>query len=76
MNEKKVIISATPNRKKYLLGLGVILFILGFVELSLVTWILLNMQSGEIGATPVYSIAGLILESAGIISILLSKLKK
>ena len=76
MNEKKVIISATPNRKKYLFGLGVILFILGFVELSLVTWILLNMQSGEIGATQVYSIVGLILESAGIISILLSKLEK
>ena len=76
MNEKKVSISATPNRKKYLLGLGVILFILGFVELSLVTWTLLNMQSGGIGETSVYSIVGLILESAGIISILLSKLEK
>jgi hypothetical protein len=78
MNKDHVVISASSSRKKILFGAGIVLFIFGFVELIYVTWILFSMQFEIVGRISMGMgvIVGLILESAGILSIVLSKFEK
>ena len=76
MRNNNIRIVASSSRKKILFGSGILLFTFGFLFLVYVTWTLFCMQSEKIGGAPGLLVIGLILESAGIVSILLSKFEK
>jgi len=68
------------NKKKVILGLGIITFIVGFIFISITSWFL-NMRTGEerpptfefISVMGLWSLLGLALVSIGVIVILLIK---
>ena len=71
------------NRKKIILGLGTVTFIIGFVFISLASWFL-NMSAGGDNAPTfeflsvmgLWSLLGLALVAIGVIVILLTKFEK
>jgi len=73
------------DRKKIILGLGVVTFIIGFIFISLVSW-MLNMSAGRegdmtltfefISALGMWTLVGLALIAIGVIVILLIKFEK
>lgn len=74
------------NRKKIILGLGTVTFIIGFVFISLASW-MLNMAAGREGdiekisfefvsVMGLWTLLGLALVAIGVIVILLTKFEK
>ena len=68
------------NKRRIELGLGILAFIVGFIFLSIVSW-LINTESGEVTiyflrAVGSWSLIGLALISLGVIVILLVKFEK
>ena len=74
------------NRKKIILGLGIVTFIVGFGFISFVAWWLNLLAAQEtvtwhatqrgVVATGAYTLVGLALVAIGMIITLLAKLKK